>query len=119
MLRRKMNLLCLAAAVFGIGVMCIAAEAVEAKQVSIGEIGEGNLETRVFVRAMVASRRESKGNLFLELYDGTGRIRAVAFGLGKEGKRVLAENDFAEFQGKVKMYEGSLELVVEEIREWQ
>ena len=118
-IHRKINVLCIAALVLGIVVVDLASENVVAEQVKIGEIGEGLVESRARVNARIVSRRESNGNIFLELYDGTGKIKAVAFNLENESKRIIRENNFAEFEGKIKLYKNELEIVVDRVREWR
>jgi aspartyl/asparaginyl-tRNA synthetase len=108
----------LAVSAAGLLALWVLAGLFEAKEVSIAEIDENLVECRVRVSAQVASSYRNQETLFLELYDGTGKIKAVVFKAEGERFAGIGKNSFAEFSGKVKLYKGELEIIVEAVEPW-
>lgn len=113
--RESLALASLLCSVSGILALAALASQVEARPAKISELDESWLGTPVKLNAKVVSASQGKGMLFLELYDGTGKIRAVSFSPEEAG---VTKGGFATFEGKVQLYKGELELVIEKAEGW-
>jgi len=108
----------LCVSVLGITLLFLLAETVATKQVKIQDIGPETVGWRVRVNARVDSFSQKENIAFLELFDGTGKIKAVLFNPKREQLAFLGKNSFASFEGKIQLYKGELELVVQEVEQW-
>jgi len=117
--QERISLIALCISVSGVLALLFFAQAFEAKEVKIKNIDESLIEWQVRVNAKVVSSSQKDNIAFLQLYDGTGRIKAVIFGPKEEQQKLIAKGSFASFEGKVKLYREELEIVVERVVEWQ
>ena len=108
----------LLAAITGMAGLFLADSLFEEKEVRIGDIDESLVEWKVKFNAQVLSSYQKGETIFLQLYDGTGKIKAVWFNTNQDQLKLVGKNSFASFSGKVKIYEEELELVVETVEEW-
>ncbi len=102
----------------GIVMLFAFAESLEARQVQIGEIDEALLGWHVKINAKILSSYQLDSTVFLQLYDGTGKIKAVLFKPSKQQQELIGKNTFASFEGKVQLYKNELEIIVEQVKEW-
>ena len=114
MKQERIAFVALLASVTGIVLLFTAAEAIEPKEISIWEIGTENEGLQAKVNAKIESFSQRNGIAFMQLYDGTGRIKAVAFQAEKFPE--LEKGIIASIEGKVQIYKGKLELVVEKVK---
>ena len=115
--QERISQIALLVSIAGVALLLLSAELLEARQVKIGEIDETMIGLEVRVEARVLSKYEKDNIVFMQLYDGTGKIKAVVFNASEE-QRALIGKGFASFEGKVQLYREELELVVEEVRQW-
>ena len=117
MQQEKIALAALLASIAGILLLFAMAEAIEPKEMKIGEIGFEDKGLYAKVNARIESFSQKNGIAFMQLYDGTGKIKAVAF----EANKVtgLRKGTLASIEGKIQIYENELELVVEKVKEWK
>lgn len=108
--------LCLAAA--GVALLLFLDSGSAPDPVKISSIGGEMAGQQVALNARVLSSYQRGSTVFLELYDGSGKIRAVLFRPNPEKLALVGKNKFASFGGKVQVYGGSVELVVEAVEEW-
>ena len=83
----------------------------------IEEIGLGDEGLQAKVNARIEEFSQRQGIAFMQLYDGTGKIKAIAFEAEKFPE--LEKGMLAGFEGKIQIYKGELELVVEKVKEWK
>ena len=103
----------------GVSLLFLFAETLQPKEVKIQEIGQSLLEWNVKINAKVLSSHQRDSTAFLQLYDGTGKIKAVLFRPSEEEQPLIAKGSFASFEGRIQLYRDELELVVERVSEWQ
>jgi len=108
----------LLASVLGLAMLVVMADLFEPRPVKISEIDETLAGWPVKVNAKIHSYYEKDNVAFLQLYDGTGKIKAVLFRPSEEQRQAIGKNKFASFEGKIKIYREELEIVVEGIEEW-
>jgi len=117
--QQTISKIALLASMAGIATLFLLAENIEAKEVSIREIDEGMLDMHVLVKGQVMSSYQTNKTAIMELYDGTGKVKAVMFRPSKEQLVLLGKGSFASFEGKVQIYKEELEIVVERVEEWR
>jgi DNA/RNA endonuclease YhcR with UshA esterase domain len=119
MLRQEtVSRISLLVSIAGVSLLFLFAEAVQPREVKIQEIDQSLLEWNVKLNAKVLSSYQHKNTVFMQLYDGTGKIKAVLFRPSEEIRPLIAKDSFASFEGKVQLYEEELELVVKRVMEW-
>ena len=117
MKQERIALVALLASISGIALLFAMAESIEPKEMKIGEIGFEDDGLYAKVNARIESFSQRQGIAFMQLYDGTGKIRAIAFEAEKFLE--LEKGMLAGFEGKIQIYKGELELVVEKVKEWK
>lgn len=116
--REGVSRIALCVSVCGIALLLLLAESLDSRHVKIKDIGMETVGWRVRVNARIDSFSQRDGIAFMQLYDGTGKIKAVMFKPGREEQALLGKNGFATFEGKVQLYKGELELVVLGVEQW-
>jgi len=109
----------LAISAAGVLFLLLASMHFEANTVEISGISNAMEGRLVSVNAKVLGAYQSKGTAFMELYDGTGRIKAVCFEPKGEMIKFFCKNCFASFEGRVQIYENAPEMVIERVSEWE
>ena len=117
MKQERIALVALLASITGIALLFAMSEAIEPKEMKIGEIGFEEEGLQAKVNARIDSFSQRQGIAFMQLYDGTGKIKAIAFKAEKFPE--LKKGMLACFEGKIQIYKGELELVVEKVEEWK
>ncbi len=102
-------------AVAGVISLLLLSYVFEPREASIAEISDSMLESRVIVKARVDSAVQRETVSFFQLNDGTGKIKAVIFNPSKTQRKLISKNSFITVEGKVQLYNGSLEIVVERV----
>ena len=102
----------------GVSLLFLFAETLQPREVKIQEINQSLLEWNVKIDAKVLSSHQRENIAFLQLYDGTGKIKAVLFRPSEEEQPLIAKGNFASFEGRIQLYRNELELVVERVGEW-
>ncbi|MBI2598004.1 MAG: OB-fold nucleic acid binding domain-containing protein [Candidatus Diapherotrites archaeon] len=85
------------------------------KETAIENISTQMLEKEVSVKGIAKNVRLSKNTLLFEILDPT-KISAVKFSPTKQELGLVKENEFLEFVGTVKKYNGRLEVVVKSVK---
>jgi DNA/RNA endonuclease YhcR with UshA esterase domain len=116
--KERLSAIALLAAIAGIAILFLLAESFEPKPVKISEINNGLVGWPVRVNAKVESSHKTGNTLLMQVFDGGGRIKAVLFNASKEKQALLCKNCFAILEGKVQLYKGELEIVVESVEKW-
>jgi len=98
--------------VIGLLILLLLAFAAEPKFVQISDL-ETKVGKIVAVQAYVDSVDYAKEVVFITLDDNTGEILAVLF--GRLDQEILVD-DIVAVKGKVQIYRGQLEIVVEELQ---
>ncbi len=115
--QEKIALIALLVSISGILLLLAMAQAIEPKEMKIEEIKIENEGLYVKINAKVEEFSQRQGIAFMQLYDGTGKIKAIAFEAEKFPE--LGKGMLASFEGKIQIYKGELELVVEKAEEWK
>lgn len=86
--------------------------------VDIGSITEDDVGKYVMVNATIGGVSLNNGNLFIEIYDGTGKINAVMFERTARGMDLYSfkEKDSVLVEGQVNTYKGKLEIIASSIK---
>jgi len=116
--KERLSAIALLAATTGIALLFLLAESFEPKQVKIQDIGNADVGWPVRVNAKIESSYKTGNTLLMQVFDGTGRIKAVAFNVSDEKQAALCKSCFASLEGKIQLYKGELEIVVESVEEW-
>jgi aspartyl/asparaginyl-tRNA synthetase len=116
--QETISLIALASSVLGVIMLVFFAESFEAREVKVEEIDESLAGWPVKVNAKVESAYLKENTAFLQLYDGTGKIKAVIFRPSPEQQSLASKNSFACFKGKVQVYRNELEIIVEGVEPW-
>jgi exonuclease VII large subunit len=74
---------------------------------------EGNLGRRVIVAGEIASASYHASVSFLEVCEESNCVKVVFFDLPSHR---LSKGDLVEIEGEVKLYEGDVEIIAEEIK---
>ena len=117
MQQEKIALVALLASITGIALLFAMSEAIEPKEMKIQEITIEKEGLQAKVNARIEEFSQRQGIAFMSLYDGTGKIKAIAFEAEKFPE--LEKGMLASFEGKIQIYKGELELVVEKVKEWK
>ena len=115
--QEKIALIALLASVTGILLLFAMAQSIEPKEMKIQEITIEEEGLQVKINARVEEFSQRQGIAFMQLYDGTGKIKAIAFEAEKFPE--LGKGILAGFEGKIQIYKGELELVLEKVNEWK
>ena len=115
---QRLSAIALFAAMAGILMLFFLSQSFEPKPVKIREIGKTLVGWPVRVNAKIESSYRSGDTLLMQAFDGSGKIDAVMFNSSKEEKAMLCKGCFASLEGKVQLYKGELEIVVESVEEW-
>ncbi len=116
--KERFSAIALLAAMAGIALLFFLAESFEPRPVKIKDIGNADIGWPVRVNTKVESSYKTGNTLLMQVFDGTGKIKAVAFNVSNETQAALCKNCFASLEGKVQIYKGELEIVVESVEEW-
>jgi len=95
----------------GLFILMLIANYSQPTQLSISQL-EDKVGKIVSVTATVNSASYKEDVVFLTLKDPTGKISAVFFGSPKED---IIEGDEVAVKGKVQLYKGELEIVIQEL----
>lgn len=117
MKQEKIALIALLASISGILLLLAIAQTIEPKEMKIQEITIKEEGLQVKINARVEEFNQRQGIAFMQLYDGTGKIKAIAFKAEKFPE--LKKGMLADFEGKIQIYKEELELVVEKVNEWK
>ena len=117
MKQEKIALIALLASIAGILLLLAIAQTIEPKEMKIKEIAIKDEGIYAKVNARIEEFSQRQGIAFMQLYDGTGKIKAIAFKAEKFPE--LEKGMLAGFEGKIQIYKEELELVVEKVNEWK
>ncbi len=117
MKQERIALIALLASIIGIALLFATSETIEPKELKILEIKAEDQGLYVKVKARIESFSQRQGIAFMQLYDGTGKIKAISFEAEKFPQ--LEKGMIAILEGKIQIYKGELELVVEKVSEWK
>ncbi len=96
----------------GLFVLLLLASFAEPPKLAVSEL-EGQVGKIVELDAVnVTSVSYKEDTIFLKLEDSTGKISAVYF---DKPKFDLIENDVVSVRGKVQLYKGDLEIIIQEL----
>lgn len=109
-------------AIFGLVGMIASANSINPQTVQIKDIDRGMLDKEVSIEGMVTGISQSKkgGTYFLELMDGTGKIKVVVFeSAATEIQKTSVDLESLSQRrikvvGNVAEYKGSLELILKD-----
>ena len=104
-------------AIAGTGLLFLFNQAIEPKEIVIGEIEKANVGERIRVGAKIDWALEKDNYLLLTLDDGS-KIKAIHFGPSQEERQIAKPGSFVEVVGKVQLYKNELEIIAEEIKRW-
>lgn len=119
---KKIFKLALFTAIFGLVGMIFSSSYITPQNVQIKEINRGMLDKEVSIEGLVmdVSQSQKGGTYFLELMDGTGKIKLVIFESAAseiEKTNINIENfnkRRIRVVGKVAEYQGSMELILKD-----
>ena len=111
-MRNKPLVISLIWALLGLFMLLLISLFLPIPQIKISDL-DVNIGKTVIVSAEVTGISYSKNAVFVGLADETGKTTAVFFGNVETG--VLAKDKVA-VKGKVQMYKGDIELIIEELR---
>ena len=108
--------------IFGLVGMMFSANYIMPQEVKIKDINRGMLDKEVLVEGLVTDVSQSRngGTFFLELMDGTGKIKLIvfesaAFEIQKTDISILSFNKRRiRVVGRVTEYKGSLEVILKD-----
>ena len=115
--QEKIALIALLASIAGILFLLAMAQSIKPTEMKIQEVGFEEEGLLVKLNARIEEFSQRQGIAFMQLYDGTGKIKAIAFKAEKFPE--LGKGMLAGFEGKIQVYKGELELVVEKVNEWK
>lgn len=118
----KIFKLALFTTIFGLVGMMFSANYIMPQEVKIKDINRGMLDKEVLVEGLVTDVSQSRngGTFFLELMDGTGKIKLIifesaAFEIQKTDISILSFNKRRiRVVGRVTEYKGSLEVILKD-----
>jgi len=109
-----LNRLALGCSVAGVLLLFYYSLSIQPKELLVGEIGRGDVGSRVSVQGMVEWSHESGSTLLFTVFDGN-RMNVVMFN-AKPGERLAVhKGSFVWVTGVVKEYHGKLEVMAERI----
>ena len=112
--------LCLFCSILGLAILFVGVQFVEARVISMGEIGEDEIGTLVSVEGRVYSSYYNGEHLFFTLKDNTGKIKIVIFENSIKKLKInpgeIRNGVEIRIEGEVKKYEGELEILPERIQ---
>jgi DNA/RNA endonuclease YhcR with UshA esterase domain len=111
MQERTLLIVALVWSLIGLFILLVLASFSQPAQLTINQLGD-KVGKVVIVNANVASVGYNKDTAFLMLNDSTGEISAVFFG---NPKYEIIEGDKVAIKGKVQLYKGEIEIVVQEL----
>lgn len=119
---QKIFKLALFTTIFGLVGVIFAANYITPQEVKIKDMNRGMLDKEVSVEGLVTdvSKSRSGGTYFLELMDGTGKIKLIifeseAFEIQKTGINIKNFNNMRiRVMGRVTEYHGSLEVILKD-----
>ncbi|MDI9436109.1 MAG: exodeoxyribonuclease VII large subunit [Euryarchaeota archaeon] len=119
---QKIFKLALFTTIFGLVGVIFAANYITPQEVQIKDMNRGMLDKEVSVEGLVTdvSKSRSGGTYFLELMDGTGKIKLIifeseAFEIQKTGINIKNFNNRRiRVMGRVTEYHGSLEVILKD-----
>jgi DNA/RNA endonuclease YhcR with UshA esterase domain len=98
-------------ALVGLFILLLLANFAQPPQLKISDL-ENNVGKIVVLNANVSSASYKSDAVFLTLEDSTGDISAVYFG---NPKYEILEGDIVSVEGKVQLYKGDLEIIIQEL----
>ena len=104
-------------AIAGTGLLFLFNQAIEPREMEIGEIEKSGVGARIRVGAKIEWALERDNYVLLTLDDGS-KIKAIKFGPSQEERQIAKRGSFVEVVGKVQVYKNELEIVAEEIKRW-
>lgn len=116
---KHVSRIALCTAVFGVLGLLFFEQGIVVQNAKISSINDSMAGSPVKLNCLVESSFKKENTLFLRLYDGTGKIKAVLFSPKPEQAAVLQKGKFASVEGKVQLYEEELEVIIEKAEEWQ
>ena len=113
---KRLRQIALALAAIGLITLFLLSELSKPVEVKIAEIDLSFIGKRVSAKGIVKWKYFTKNTLLFELADGN-KIKAVLFSPSSEELSAIKKNSVIVVEGVVKKYKGSLEIVVERVRE--
>ena len=110
---RTLKLISAAKAIIGLilGVVLLPEE----KSLLVNEISEKHLGEKVITFGQIKELNISEGNAFFEI-ENEARIKAVYFKPSIEQMASLRENALVKARGKIVLYKGELEIIIQEVK---
>ncbi len=115
---KRLTKISLVGSLIGLVALYFVVSAIEANQVSIGEIDQTKVGTQVKASGEIKGFRESKGHFFFTLDDGTGSIKVVIWQdtveeleLSKFDTSRIRNGAKIEIIGEVQLYKSELEIM--------
>lgn len=111
MKRQHLYYICIGLAAVGVATVYASSMYIEPESFDINQLQRSWQGRKVVLTGNVSDPYKAGGHSFFELDDGTGRINAVAFNSELE----LEEGQSVSVEGRLSMYEGQLEVIVDEL----
>jgi len=108
--------ICLVLSVIGLIVLFIGVNLVNTKT-NIGDIDESYIGKTVLISGNISSNYYNNGNVFLDVKDQTGKIKAVVFENTMKKLNINPKeiSGCVEIKGSVNEYKGELEIIAERL----
>ncbi len=107
----KLKKLSFLTALAGVVALYIFSQTTEPYTISIDKIMDSDIGKRVVVEGIVKNIYENSSTLFFDLYGNSHKISAVVF----KNKHTVQENIVVRVTGRVSLYKGRAEIIVEKI----
>jgi DNA/RNA endonuclease YhcR with UshA esterase domain len=109
--------LCFITAVVGIFCLFLLTQIIEPYSIEISNIRDSDIGKLITVKGTIVSIYSANETTFFELHDNNYKIDAVLFSRANINNSLLVENSTVYVTGRLAMYRGSAEIIVENIKE--
>lgn len=111
---KKLMKVSLVVALAGIAMIFFAGQ-LAVQNTTISQIKEIDAGKQVIINGIISSYRNSNGNIFFQLGDGTGNITVVMFERTARGQPAAKNGDNVTINGQINVYKNELEIIASSI----
>ncbi len=115
---KHLALVAMACAVAGIGILFLLEVVTVAPEISIGQIDKSHIGETVSVSGKIDWVLQKEGFVLFTIEDGE-KINAIKFSPTETERNALGKGTWVTVVGKVQLYRNELEIIAEEVVEWQ
>jgi DNA/RNA endonuclease YhcR with UshA esterase domain len=105
--------------IVGIAGLFLVTQFIGPKEIGTGKIGNSEIGQNVVIKGTIASYFEKDGHVFMDVDDGSGKIKVVMFENAARNQPYvynIEKGDMISVEGKIELYENELEIVANSIK---